>query len=90
MSPQERRSLTLSPEEWAQLETLAVKYNAIATRGPNIGQPSWRALVRLIAQGQLTTHALDLAYNCRNCGMQTKPSIRCSVCGFIIRQTSDE
>ena len=66
MSPQERRSLTLSPAEWAQLETLASQLNAEVTRGPTTGDTSWRALVRLIAQGQLTLTAIDPALPVEN------------------------
>ena len=54
MSPQERRSLTLSLEEWTALEAIANELEAMAERGPTTGESSWRALIRLIAQGKLT------------------------------------
>lgn len=54
MSPQQRRSLTLSPGEWRALEELARTTNSNATAGPSTGDQSWRALIRRIAQSELT------------------------------------
>jgi hypothetical protein len=51
--PDERRSIPLSPLEWAILEEIAAATNSIAERGSNAGEPSWRALLRRIANGEL-------------------------------------
>jgi hypothetical protein len=48
-----RRSLTLSPDEWATLERLAAETGSEAQRGPTPGEPSWRTLVKRIAKGEL-------------------------------------
>lgn len=48
-----RRSLKLSPKEWRRLQDIAVVTNSLATKGTTTGQPTWRALVRRIAQGEL-------------------------------------
>ena len=44
------RSLSLLPEEWERLEQLAELHHTPAITGPNAGQPSWRSLIRAIAQ----------------------------------------
>lgn len=49
-----RRSLPLMPDEWEHLEQLAEKHQALAPTGPTAGQPSWRSLIKELAQGQFT------------------------------------
>ena len=48
-----RRSLKLTPEEWEHLESLAAQLHTVALRGPTTGQPSWRTLIKEIAQGRI-------------------------------------
>lgn len=48
-----RESIPLTPEQWAALERIAAETNSTADRGPTTGQPSWRALLRRIADGEL-------------------------------------
>lgn len=43
-----RRSLELTTEQWNQLESLANEFNAIP---PTRRHPSWRTLIKLIANG---------------------------------------
>jgi hypothetical protein len=50
----ERRSLELTPEQWAALEQLAAKTNSLAPTGPDAGRPSWRTLIRRIADHELS------------------------------------
>ena len=56
MSPQnfERRSLELTPAEWRALERLAADTASEAPTGPNAGRPSWRTLIKRIADNELT------------------------------------
>lgn len=44
------RSLSLTPEEWQRLEQLGELHHAPLLTGPNAGEPSWRWLIRAIAQ----------------------------------------
>ena len=48
-----RRSLELTPDQWAALEDLAAQVNAVSRRGPTPGQPSWRILIAMLADGEL-------------------------------------
>jgi len=48
-----RRSIKLSPDEWAHLHRLAAQLNATAPTGTTAGQPSWRSLIKEIAQGKI-------------------------------------
>ena len=73
MSPQEQRSTWLSPEEWVALEALAEQHNARATRGITSGEISWRALIRLIAQGHITLVAVDRPAVGDNAAQDTSP-----------------
>lgn len=50
---QERRSLKLSGDEWKRLEEEAVKFGTAASTGTNFGKPSWRNLVKKIANGEI-------------------------------------
>ena len=48
-----RQSLTLSPEQWAALDALAADLAGPAPKGRTAGSPSWRTLIRDIANGRL-------------------------------------
>ena len=48
-----RESIPLTPEQWAALERIAAETNSTADRGPTTGRPSWRSLLRRIADGEL-------------------------------------
>lgn len=48
-----RESHALLPADWLRLNQIATDLGAIATSGVLAGHPSWRALLRKIAQGQL-------------------------------------
>lgn len=54
---EDRRSLTLTVAQWKRLEELAASTGSISTKGPEKGKPSWRALMRRIASGELTVEA---------------------------------
>lgn len=49
-----RKSLELTPRQWARLDKLAADLVAKAPTGPNAGHPSWRSLIKLLADGQLS------------------------------------
>ena len=49
----DRRSLPLTPAEWAALERIAEESGSIAPTGPQYGKPSWRTLIKRIAIGEL-------------------------------------
>lgn len=49
---QERRSTTLAPEDWERLDELAAQTNSKATAGPQVGEISWRALLRRIVRNK--------------------------------------
>lgn len=57
--PEDRRSLTLTVAQWERLEQLAASTDSKATKGGSkaqgsaVGNPSWRALIRRIADGEL-------------------------------------
>lgn len=48
-----RQSLTLTPEQWAALDALAADLAGPAPKGRTAGSPSWRTLIRDIADGKL-------------------------------------
>lgn len=50
----QRRSLELTPDQWANLEALAEAIGSIAPTGPNAGMTSWRSLIKCIANGDIT------------------------------------
>lgn len=54
-----RKSINLSPEQWAALDAIARDLGGPATRGANIGAPSWRTLIRDIADGKLAVVGAD-------------------------------
>jgi hypothetical protein len=47
----QRRTIDLNEDHWALLDALAEELNACPDGGPERGRPSWRALMRLIAEG---------------------------------------
>ena len=49
-----RKSLLLTPEEWARLQDIAAEVVSNAPTGSNAGHPSWRTLMRDIASNTLT------------------------------------
>lgn len=49
-----RKSLELTAEQWRELERLAESVQAHAPTGSAAGKPSWRTLIRLLADGQIT------------------------------------
>lgn len=46
-----RRTIDLHEQHWALLDSLAEELGTCPEGGANRGRPSWRALVRLIAEG---------------------------------------
>ena len=48
-----RRSLELTEAQWQQLEELAVATGSKAEKGTSKGKPSWRTLIRRIAEGDI-------------------------------------
>lgn len=49
----EQRNLSMTPEQWRALEEAAVQTNSRSTRGPDAYQPSWRTLIKRIADGDI-------------------------------------
>jgi len=49
----EQRSIPLPPELWQRLDELAVETSSLARRGVNFGKPSWRTMIRRIAEGEI-------------------------------------
>lgn len=50
----QRRTLDLTSEEWMALEKLAEKMKSLSLTGINAKQPSWRTLIKEIANGTIT------------------------------------
>jgi hypothetical protein len=50
----QRRSLELTAAEWEVIESLAAETESIAPSGPNVGKPSWRTLLKRIADKEIT------------------------------------
>lgn len=48
-----RQSIKLQVVLWEKLENLAIQTNSISLRGSKTGKPSWRVLIRRIANGEL-------------------------------------
>jgi hypothetical protein len=48
-----RRSLELTPAQWQRLEDMAAALDTTAPTGSNAGKPSWRTLIKKIANGSL-------------------------------------
>lgn len=49
-----RRSLKMSPENWARIDAIAEDLNATALTGSRAGLPSWRSMMYQIATGKLS------------------------------------
>lgn len=49
-----RESLLLTPEEWARLQAIAAELGSTAPTGSSAGKPSWRTLIKDIADDTLT------------------------------------
>jgi hypothetical protein len=58
--PFERRSLELTPEQWRTLETLAAQFAATAPTGPAAGRPSWRTLIKRLADRELVIQSQSI------------------------------
>ena len=56
------KSITLTETQWANLDRLAINTESLSTGGPRatVGQPSWRAMIRRIAEGELFVVDLEL------------------------------
>jgi hypothetical protein len=50
----QRRSLELTAAEWEVIESLAAATESTAPSGPNAGEPSWRTLIKRIADKEIT------------------------------------
>lgn len=48
-----RQSLKLTPVQWDALKRLAAETGSVAPTGPSAGQPSWRTLIKRIADGEI-------------------------------------
>lgn len=48
-----RKSLLLTPKEWASLEKVAAELGSTAPTGGSAGKPSWRTLIKNIADDAL-------------------------------------
>lgn len=55
----ERRSTELSTEDWEKLESIAKRLGLRNVGGPRARQPSWRVLLRAIAQGSVKVSVAD-------------------------------
>jgi hypothetical protein len=53
----DRRSLELTPEQWAVLDRIAAQTSSFAPSGPSAGQPSWRTLIERIAERKMEVTA---------------------------------
>lgn len=62
MENRSRQSLELTTTQWAKLQQIAAETESVATRGPAIGEPSWRVLVRRIANGELLVSQEETRY----------------------------
>ena len=49
----EQRIVSMTTEQWAALELLAVQTQSIAKRGPGAHKASWQKLLERIAAGEL-------------------------------------
>ena len=47
-----RKSLPLAQDEWQNLEDLAEKLQVLSPTGTSHGQPSWRSMMKAIANGE--------------------------------------
>lgn len=49
-----RKSLKLTEEQWETLQELAEELKATAPTGTHAGEPSWRSLIKDIADKKIT------------------------------------
>jgi len=49
-----RRSLELTAAQWDALDAIAASTESLAPSGPTAGKPSWRSLIKRIADKDLT------------------------------------
>lgn len=54
-----RESVPLTRAQWRALERIATETGSLAERGDNAGNPSWRTLLRRIADGELMVKGND-------------------------------
>jgi hypothetical protein len=52
-SRMKRKSLVLTEEEWQKLQLLAENFDVCSPTGINVGNPSWRSLMKALANGEL-------------------------------------
>ena len=52
-APKKQRCIELPIRTWKALEKLAESTDSLSQAGPAAGSPSWRALIRRIAEGDL-------------------------------------
>ena len=62
----ERRSTEMPKEAWGNIDNLAERIGATAERGPNSGKPSWRTLLRMIAEDEKLIDVISDYYNTQN------------------------
>ena len=72
MTTHVQRSLHLSPAEWAALDALAVTLNAVPSQGSQTTTPTWRTLVKWVAQGKLTVVPTALIAALASAAFQTE------------------
>jgi len=63
MTSMVRKSLPLTQEEWENLEELAQKLQVLSPTGPSFGKPSWRSLIKAIANGDLLVVSQETTIN---------------------------
>lgn len=49
----DRRSIPLTVEQWQNLERLAAEFKTTPPSGPTFGKPSWRSLMKAIANNEI-------------------------------------
>ena len=48
-----RESIVLTLNQWISLHSIAIEQGALAAPGKRTGLPSWRTLIRMIAEGEV-------------------------------------
>ena len=48
-----RESVVLTLKQWISLHSIAIEQGAFAAPGKRTGLPSWRTLLRMIAEGEI-------------------------------------
>ena len=74
---QVRRTMVLWPEEWAELERLAVEFDTCPPAGSTAGRPAWRSLLKELARGHLK---LERISEVEVIG-RVLESLNCPICG---------